>query len=356
MRGDIHRAIDLCLAARKLFPATNLGMQLDISMTLGYEYFLNGDYDNAEPILQETIRVCATIGSIINTAAACCVMARLYAVQGLLHKSYDTYQMAAKLIPEASGQHLGAKALVEVGIADVLCEWNELEDALVHLKQGLTLMPWWGKADDFVLAYITLARIHLAQAKKNDALEAIEKASQLIQTRGVFSEARSAAEMAQIKLWLAQGDLQKAQRWATTQEQRSDLKDRFAFEKELARMTLARVFMAQNKPNEAIDLLSELEESTWSAGRMGRVIEILLLKALALGQKGDSEQAVLALTKCLKLAEPEAYVRIFLDEGQLMQELLTQWLDQTGSSPLRDYAVHLFSQFDAQLRSITPTT
>jgi len=354
MRGDIHRAIELCLVARKLIPATNFGMQLDISMTLGYEYFLNGDYNNAEPSLQGTIRVCATIDSISNTAAACCVMARLYAVQGLLRKSHDTYQVADQLISESNGQHLGAKAVVEVGIADVLYEWNELEDALVHIKQGLALMPWWGKADDFILAYITLARIHLAQANKNDAMEAIEKASQLIQTRGVFSEARNAAEIAQFKLWLAQGDVQKAQRWAITQEQRSDLKDRFGFEKELARMTLARVFMTQNKFNEAIVLLSELEESAWSAGRMGRVIEILLLEALALRQKGDSEQSVLALTKCLRLAGPEGYVRIFLDEGLPMQELLAQWLDQTGSSPLRDYAVHLYSQFNAEV-NLTPT-
>lgn len=356
MRGDIHRAIELCLAARKLIPDTNLGMQLDISMTLGYEYFLNGDYDNAEPSLQETIRECATIGSIINTAAACCVIARLYAVQGLLHKSHDTYQMAAKLIPDTSGQHLGAKAVIEVGIADVLYEWNELEDALAHIKQGLALMPWWGKADDFILAYITLARIHLAQAQKNEAIEALEKASHLIQTRGVFSEARNAAEIAQVKLWLAQDDLQKAQGWATTLERRSDLKDRFAFEKELARMTLARVFMAQNKPNKAIALLSELEESARTAGRMGRVIDILLLKALALQETGDSEQAVLALTECLRLTEPEEYVRIFLDEGPPMQELLAQWLDQTGASPLRGYAAHLVSQFDAQLRSMTLTT
>ena len=355
MRGDIHRAIELCLAARKLIPVTNLGMQLDISMTLGYEYFLNGDYDNAEPSLQETIRVGATIGSIINTTAAYCVIARLYAVQGLLKKSYDLYQVADQLIPETSGQHLGAKALVEVGIADVLCEWNEIENALVHIKQGLALISWWGKADDFILAYITLARIHLAQANKNDAIEAIEKASQLVQTRGVFSEARNAAEIAWVKLWLAKGDLQKAQRWATTQEQRSDLKDQSEFEKELVRVTLARVFIAQNKPSEAIVLLSELEESARLAGRMGRVIEILLLKALALQEKGDSEQAVLVLTECLRLAEPEGYVRVFLDEGQSMQGLLTQWLDQVGISPLRDYAAHLFSQLNAEV-NLTPST
>jgi len=354
MRGNLQRAIELCLAARKLFPANNLGMQLDISMTLSYEYFLHGDDRNAEPNLRETIRSSAAVGSIINSVAAYCVLSRMYAIRGQLKKSYALYQTAAQLIPEASEQHLGARALLEIGIADVLCEWNELDAALDRIKQGLAWLPFWGKADDSVLAFITLARVHLANFNKNNAIDAIEKANQLTQASGVFSEARNAVEMAQVKLWLAQGDLHKAQRWAATQEEHSDLNDRFRFEQELASMTLGRVFIAENRPNEAIVLLSELEDSARSAGRMGRVIEILLLKALALRQKGDSEQAVLALTKCLRLAEPEEYMRIFLDEGQPMQELLVQWLDQTGASPLRDYAIHLFSQFNAEVH-LTPT-
>lgn len=353
MRGDIHRAIEFCLKAREYVPASNLALQLDTRITLGYEYFLKGDYANASPILNETIRSGIAAGAVINTVAASCVMARLYAVQGLLNKSYDTYQIAAQSIPEASGQHLGARALVEVGIADVLCEWNDLDAALVHMRQGLALMPWWGKADDFALAYITLARIHLAQANRSDAIEAVEKAIQLIQTRGVFSEARHAVEIAQVKLWLAQGDLQAANRWAASQEERLSSDDLFGFENELTHITQARVFIAQNKPNEAIGLLSHLEETARSAGRMGRVIEILLLQALAMRELGDSEHALLALTKCLTLAEPEGYVRVFLDEGQPMQMLLAQWLAHASAGPLRDYAIRLLSHFDAELHVVT---
>jgi len=114
------------------------------------------------------------------------------------------------------------------------------------------------------------------------------------------------------------------------------------------------VLTAQNKPNQAIGLLSHLEETARSAGRMGRVIEILLLQALAMWEIGDSEHAILALTKCLTLAEPEGYVRIFLDEGQPMQMLLTQWLAHAGAGPLREYAIHLPSGDTAGLLRATP--
>jgi ATP/maltotriose-dependent transcriptional regulator MalT len=348
MRGDIRRAIELCLAAREQVPASNLALQLDTRITLGYEYFLAGDYANARPILNETIRSGITAGAVINTVAASCLMARLVAVQGLLNKSYDIYRVAAEAIPEESGQHLGSRALVEVGMADVLCEWNDLDAALAHLKQGLILLPWWDKADDWALAYVTLARIHLAQANGSDAREAVEKASQLIQTRGVFSEARRAVEIAQVRLWLAQGDFQAANRWAASQAKRLGSDDRFGFENELADITRARVLIAQKKLKEAIALLAHLENAARSAGRMGRVIVILLLKTLANRETGDSEHAILALTECLALAEPEGYARVFLDEGQPMQMLVVQWLAHARSGPLRDYALRLLSHFEAE--------
>ncbi len=116
MRGDTLRAIELCLMARQYVPTSNLTLQLDTHITLGYEYFLAGDYTNARQVLNETIRSGLAAGAVINTVAASCVLARLYAVQGRLRQAYDTYMIAVQSIPEASGQHLGARALVEVGI------------------------------------------------------------------------------------------------------------------------------------------------------------------------------------------------------------------------------------------------
>jgi LuxR family maltose regulon positive regulatory protein len=351
MRGENRRALELCLSARDNTPDSDLGNQLAIGVALGYEFFLNGDFTDAVKTLQETIRVGRAAMNINVVVGAYCVMARLLAVQGLLSKSYDTYQEALQFIPGVSGQHLGAKALVEVGIAAVLCEWNDLDDAMLHMQQGLAQLSLWGKADDFALAYITLARIHLAHTNTSDALEALEKAIQFIKTRGVFSEARNAVEITRSKLWLVQGDIQATNRWVATQEERFGSDDLFGYKNELTHIAQVRVLIAQNKPKEAINLLSHLVETARSAGRSGRVVEILLLEALTLQEMGDSEHAILALTECLTLAEPGGYMRIFLDEGQQMQMLLAQWLAHTSSGPVRDYSIRLLSQFDVELKT-----
>jgi LuxR family maltose regulon positive regulatory protein len=214
-------------------------------------------------------------------------------------------------------------------------------------------MPWWGKADDFALANLTLARIHLAQSNKRDAMEAVEKATQFTTTRGVFSEARRAVEVARVRMWLAQGELEAAQRWAASHEEPYASADQLGFSNELTHMTRARVLIAQHRLHEAIGLLSHLEEGARLAGRMGRVIEILLLKALAMREAGDSENSIRALTECLALAEPEGYVRIFLDEGRPMQLMLAQWLAHAAPGSMRDYALRLLSHFGVGPELIT---
>jgi LuxR family transcriptional regulator, maltose regulon positive regulatory protein len=353
MQGDTHRAIELCLLARENVPADNLALQIDFSITLGYEYFLYGEFENADKTLHEMIRSAYTVRAINNPVAGYCLLARLQMIQGRLHEAGDIFQKAGRLIHETSGQNLGVFGLVEVGIAALLYEWNDVEPALLRLKGGLDCLPMWGKADDLCLAYITLARIQLAQGNRADAIAALEKAVQVIQTCGVFSEARSTVETTQVKMWLIQEDWLAVDHWVAAMEQRFGLHDPFRYEDELTHITQARVYIAQNKLEAAIRVLSCLEDSAQVGGRTGRLIEIMILKALVLQRMGNNTQADLALTKSLNLAEPNGYVRIFLDEGGPMQRLLARWLAHAGTGLLWDYAMRLLSQFDAEPYVVT---
>jgi LuxR family maltose regulon positive regulatory protein len=355
MRGDVHRAIELSLTARENTPASNQALQSGIGVNLGVAYFLNGDFTNAEQTFIETIQSSIAANAINGTMAAYGHLARLYAIQGRLHKSFELYQEARKFALDAGGRNLGAMSLVDMGIANVLYELNDLETALAHIKNTLEFIPLWGNADDIALAYTTLAQIQQAQGNKASAMEAIEKGIDVIQTNGVFSEARDAVRTTQVKLWLAQGDLLSAERWVASQEERLISDRGFRFENELTRMTLSRVYIAQKKPDETIRLLARLEESAESGRRKGSLIEILILKALTLKVLGETAQALAVLEKSLPQAEPEGYVRIFIHEGLPMETLLAQWSAHAGDGPLRDYANYLLSQFDAEPHQITAT-
>jgi LuxR family maltose regulon positive regulatory protein len=347
MQGDMPQAIELCQAARENTPPENLGLQIDFTITLGYEYFLYGDFENATRFLNEMIQSGQAAGAINNPVAGYAVLARLQSYQGRLHQADDLLQKAARLIQEGEGQHLGVTGLVEVGKAALKYEWNDLAAALILVKQGLGLLPQWGKADDMCLAYTTLARILFAQGNQAGAAEAVEKAANLVHSGGVFCEARSAVEAAQVRTWLAQGDWLAVDRWLSALDRRFVSPGEYRFEDELAHITQARVWMAQRRHVDALRLLSRLEETARLAGRAGKLLEILVLQALAFQAAGDPRQAHTALAKGLALGEPEGFRRIFLDEGQPMQTLLKNGLAVANLGPLRDYAAHLLAQFDS---------
>jgi ATP/maltotriose-dependent transcriptional regulator MalT len=173
MQGDTRRAIEYCISAREHIPADNLPLQNEVSITLGFEYFLYGDFVQANQALQETIRSYYTAGAVNNPVAAYCILARLEAYKGKLHAAHDNLHKAAQLIQGGDGQYLGATGLIEVEKAALLCEWNDAAAALVRMKRGLDFLPWWGKADDLCLAYTTLSRIQLAQGRRSEAAESI---------------------------------------------------------------------------------------------------------------------------------------------------------------------------------------
>jgi LuxR family maltose regulon positive regulatory protein len=123
-----------------------------------------------------------------------------------------------------------------------------------------------------------------------------------------------------VRVWLAQGNLAAAEHWAQTY----DLKWAASLNllNECAQLARTRVLMARGQVGEAEQLLEQLLASAESGGRMGRVIEILVLQALTADARHDLAGAVVLLNRALALAEPEGYVRLFVDEGVPMASLL----------------------------------
>ena len=124
------------------------------------------------------------------------------------------------------------------------------------------------------------------------------------------------------RLLLAQGEVAAAARWI--QERGLGADDEPVYQKEREHLVLARVLLAEDRPAPALTLLERLHVAAAAQDRIGSLIEIHALQALALAAAGDQAGAVNALAEALTLASPQGYVRVFADEGAPMGALLGQ--------------------------------
>jgi LuxR family transcriptional regulator, maltose regulon positive regulatory protein len=152
------------------------------------------------------------------------------------------------------------------------------------------------------------------------------------------------------RVWVAQGRLSEALDWA--REQGLSAHDDLSYLREFEHTTLAGVLLARYKSDreersihEAMGLLERLLQAADEGGRMGSAIEILVLQALAHEAQAESSSALVPLERALTLAEPEGYVRVFVDEGRPMAQLLSE---ATAHGIMPDYTAELLAVFEAE--------
>jgi LuxR family maltose regulon positive regulatory protein len=148
--------------------------------------------------------------------------------------------------------------------------------------------------------------------------------------------------------------LGEAFRWA--REFQLSVENDLSYLREFDHITLARVLSARYRSDRAngsisgaMGLLERLLKAAEERRGKGSVIEILVLQAMAYHAQGDLPAALLPLQHALALAEPEGYVRMFLDEGSSMLQLLGE---ASTREIMPDYTGKLLAAFEAeQLRS-----
>jgi LuxR family transcriptional regulator, maltose regulon positive regulatory protein len=209
-----------------------------------------------------------------------------------------------------------------------------------NLRRGMALSQQGGITDDLRFEYFFLARLHQSRGDLEQALAALQQAELLLQ--GYHVPRLSALAAAQrVRIWLGQGQQEVAERWADAYTQSAPTE----YLREYEDLTLARVWMATGRTTEATSLLARLLDAAEANGRMGRVIEILALIALARESEGDGDRALTALARVLPLAEAQGYARLFLDEGRPMARLLYR-AGRQGIAPT--YANRLLAMIPTQ--------
>jgi LuxR family maltose regulon positive regulatory protein len=336
--GDYERGVPLAKQALDLLPEmeeTLLRRMIypTTLLTVASAYLVDGNLTPAtERVVEATVASMRALYPLSATLRSMANLARLQLLQGRLRQAASTIEQQLHL---ASG-HAGLQALLNGAdyyflLGELLREWNQLEQAEQQLEEGMDLDRgrMTAEAEMITRGYLAFARLQQACRQGSRALEMLDAFAQLAHQRGFAPVllARGAAIRAQLAL--ARGNLAAAIRWAET----SGLSptDALSYPREREYLTLARVRIAQGQAQpmgsflpEVLGLLERLLEDAEPKARMSSVLEILMLRALALQAQGKQDEALRTLGRALALAEPEGYVRLFLDEGAPMLVLLRQ--------------------------------
>ncbi|MCW2779629.1 MAG: ATP-dependent transcriptional regulator, MalT-like, LuxR family [Marmoricola sp.] len=292
---------------------------------IGLASWASGDLVTAHEAYAKCMASMQRAGHVGDLLGCSIALADIQITQGRLREAMRTYEGALRLTPQQVGSALRGTADMYVGLSALHRERNDLHLARQLLVRSEELGEHNGLPQNRYRWRVAMARIRYAEGDLAGAVDLLDEAERLYV--GDFSPNVRPVPALRARAWIVQGRLDDALNWARDQNLSTD--GELSYLREYEHVTLARALLAryerdrdERRLDEAAELLERLLVAADGGHRTGSVIEILVLQALTLRMRGDVPAALVSLERALALAEPEGYVRTFVDEGAPMAALL----------------------------------
>jgi len=283
----------------------NLSRRASANWTLGHAHLLQGDRAAAGRAFTAAIALSQAAGDTFTTILAMGGLGQVQEAETQLHPAAETYRRVLHL---AGDQPLQIISGAHLGLARVLYEWNDLAAAERHGRQSLQLARQYDRViDRFIVSEVFLARLKLAQGDAVGASAMLAQTSRSAHQQN-FAHRLPEVAAAQVLTLLQQGQLVAAARLAQTHD---------------LPLSRARVHLAQGDTSAALAVLGPVRRQAEAGGWADERLKVLVLQAVAHHAVGEKDEAMQLLGEALSLAEPGGFIRLFVDEGLPMAQLLS---------------------------------
>ena len=345
--GDDPATMKYAQQALDLLPEGDYLQRGVPAVLLGFAQWANGDLEAAYKSFTHIRISFEKAGDISGSASITFVLADIKMIQGRLQDAVSIFEQALEMSARQGEPVLRGTEDLYRGIGELKHEQGDLEAAERHLLKSKKLFEQASLPEDWQYRLrLSEAQLKESQGDLEGALALLDEAEKLYH-RSPLPVIRSIAGL-RTRVWIKQGRQDEAQNWALERDLSVD--DELSYLGEFEYLVLVRVLVARYKSEgevqpiqEAIGLLDRLLKAAEEGKRTGSIIEILVLKALALKAQGDVPLALASLERALTLAESEGYVRIFVDEGIPMAQLLASTPGVAGG-----YVSKLLAVFEAE--------
>jgi LuxR family maltose regulon positive regulatory protein len=337
VQGDPAATVKYAEQALQLIPEDDFDRRARAINILEVIHWASGNLESAIRGLSDWMESMTQQGNHVFVVASAIAVADMLVGLGSLSEAERTYhdalQLAAQYGPKA--EHITAHH--HLGLSMIYRQRGDDTHAAHHLKRAAELGPQTTLVDWLYRWHVTQAQLKEAAGDLETALALLDEAKRVyIQT--LVPDLRPIAAL-KARIHLKQGRPDIAQAWAA--ERGLSLADEVSYLHEFEHLTLARLEIANPLVNA---LLARLLQAAEAQKRRGSALDILLVQALAHDAQDNHPQALAALERAMALAEPEGYVRIFVDEGEAMR-LLIEKQSRNRDHPLSGYTDKLLAAF-----------
>lgn len=348
--NDLARAEAYAQQAFRELPAEDFDFRANIYHALGETYRGNGRWHEAGAnylsvlgLVQERLHEPSSRLLAVHVYGA---LADLELRQGRANKAAEHWVRAQAFIEDR--QHWGHVPLPVTGwiylrMGELFYERNDLERAWAYVPGGLERAELGGDTRAIIAGSVILARLELTSGAFEAAETRVERA-RLLLDKAQFPDWVGHFNRCRVELWLAQNKLRTAVAWSD--EMLKDAASGHPPASEWTRLAIARVLIHKGDPDaltQAERFIHRLILAAEAQGQSGAAIEALGMRSLIHEHRGDRTSMLMDLERALRVAEPEGYVRLFVDLGLPMARLLQE---AHGRGVMRDYVTHLLAAFD----------
>jgi len=339
LQGDVDGTIAHARRGLELVGEDDHVARAAAEALIGLACWSRADLDAASRWYEDAMADLEYAGYLPDVVGCSIALSDMRLAQGRLGEAQRVLEKGLALATRPGGPVLRGAADMHVGLSAVLRERDDLAAAADHLAQGRALGEANGLPQNPYRSRVAAALLRRAEGDLDGALELLDEAA--LRYDGDFSpEVRPVAAL-RARVLIAQGKLAEAQAWA--RDRGLAAADDLDYLREFEHITLARLLLAEGARDRsdalmsaAGELLERLLRDAEAGGRSGSAIDILTVQSLVTHARGDSAGAMTALDRAIVLAEPEGYIRAFIDEGPPMLALLKLAAkDRTASGYVR---------------------